>query len=104
MGRILRNVVLLALAAVWIMPLYLIVINASKSTEGYRNSERYAPGQGFALFDNICGVERGQVGRSGREHGVLRDRRRGPGGGDLRDGGVCDRVAQGALGVYLVPG
>src|SRR5215207_10317521 len=43
MGRVLRNVSLLILAAVWILPLYLILINAAKSPEGYRETERYAP-------------------------------------------------------------
>ncbi len=53
MGRVLRNGLLFILAAVWIMPLYLILINASKSTEAYKDSERYAPARGFALFDNM---------------------------------------------------
>lgn len=53
MGRVFRSGVLLILAAVWILPLYLILINASKTTEGYQSSERYAPASEFALFDNI---------------------------------------------------
>jgi multiple sugar transport system permease protein len=53
MGRVLRHVVLFILAAIWILPLYLFLINASKSTEAFRSTERYAPSSDFALFDNI---------------------------------------------------
>ncbi|MCC6674705.1 MAG: carbohydrate ABC transporter permease [Thermomicrobiales bacterium] len=48
-----RNALLLVLAAIWILPLYLFLINASKSTEGYRSTERYLPSSDFALLDNI---------------------------------------------------
>lgn len=53
MGRVLRNAILLVLAAIWILPLYLILINASKTNEGYKETERYAPAGDFALWDNI---------------------------------------------------
>lgn len=53
MGRVLRSALLFLLAAVWILPLYLFLINASKSTEGYRSTERYLPSSDFALFGNI---------------------------------------------------
>ena len=53
MGRVLRNALLVILAAIWILPLYLFLINAAKTTEAYRSTERYAPSRDFALFDNI---------------------------------------------------
>lgn len=53
MGRVLRNAILFVLAAVWILPLYIFLINASKSTEGYRSTERYLPSSDFALFGNM---------------------------------------------------
>lgn len=53
MGRVLRNAVLFVLAAVWILPLYIFLINAAKSSEGYRTTERYLPAGDFALFANI---------------------------------------------------
>lgn len=43
MGRVLRNALLLILAALWILPLYLFLINAAKTSDGYRSTERYVP-------------------------------------------------------------
>jgi multiple sugar transport system permease protein len=50
---ILRQVVLLVLGAVWIIPLYLVLINAATSSEEYARKDRWAPPTEFALGLNI---------------------------------------------------
>lgn len=53
LGRILRQVLLLVLGAVWILPLYLFLINAATSSREYARKERWAAPTDFALFDNV---------------------------------------------------
>jgi multiple sugar transport system permease protein len=53
LGRILRQLVLLLLGAIWILPLYLFLINASSSTKEYAKKERWQAPKSFALTDNI---------------------------------------------------
>jgi multiple sugar transport system permease protein len=51
--RFVRHLILLILAAVWIVPLYLVLVNASTSSEEYSDKDRMAVPKDFALFDNI---------------------------------------------------
>jgi multiple sugar transport system permease protein len=48
-----RHTVLLVLAAAWIVPLYLVLVNAATSSEEYGKKERAALPSDFALFDNV---------------------------------------------------
>lgn len=52
-GRLLRYLILFVLGAIWIIPLYFILINATVSSKEYRTKEAYAPPSDFALWDNI---------------------------------------------------
>jgi multiple sugar transport system permease protein len=52
-GRLFRYLILFVLGAVWIIPLYFILINAAVSSTEYRTKEAYAPPSDFALWDNI---------------------------------------------------
>jgi ABC-type sugar transport system permease subunit len=52
-GYVLRHGILLILAVVWILPLYLFLVNAVSSSEEYAQKERWEPPSHFALFDNI---------------------------------------------------
>ena len=52
-SSILRQAVLLVLGAVWIIPLYLVLINAATSSEEYARKDRWAPPTEFALGLNI---------------------------------------------------
>lgn len=52
-GRVLRHVVMLLLGAVWIVPLYFVLVNAATSPEDYRKKEIYAVSGSFALGDNL---------------------------------------------------
>jgi multiple sugar transport system permease protein len=52
-GRALRHLSLVILAAVWIVPLYLVLINATTDPADYRKKEIYAPPSSFALWDNV---------------------------------------------------
>ena len=52
-ARALRHLTLLVLAAVWILPLYLVLINATTDPDDYREKELYAPPSSFALWDNM---------------------------------------------------
>ena len=51
--RLLRHLILLILAALWIVPLYLVLISASTSSEEYGDSGLWQPPGDFALFDNV---------------------------------------------------
>jgi multiple sugar transport system permease protein len=51
--RILRQLLLVLLGAIWILPLYLFLINAATSTKEYTRKERWAAPSEFALFDNV---------------------------------------------------
>lgn len=50
-GRAVRNVVIIVLALVWLVPTYLLVINAMTSNEKYGGSPRWLPNS-FAFVDN----------------------------------------------------
>ena len=52
-GHLLRHLVTLLLAAVWILPLYFVLINAATSPEDYRRKEIYEVPNSFALGDNV---------------------------------------------------
>ena len=52
-GRPLRYLTLCFLGAIWIIPLYFILINATVSPEEYRSKSIYAAPGEFALWDNI---------------------------------------------------
>lgn len=49
----LRHTAMLILAAIWIIPLYFVLINAVTSPEDYRTKELYAPPSSFALAQNV---------------------------------------------------
>lgn len=51
--QLLRHLILLILAAIWIVPLYLVLINAATSQKEYGKKESWAAPKHFALFDNI---------------------------------------------------
>lgn len=52
-GRIFRHGTLLILAAAWILPLYIVLINATASTEDYAQKGRLELPSSFSLLDNI---------------------------------------------------
>ena len=52
-SRPLRYLVLLLLGAIWILPLYLVLINSVTSPEEYRKKTVYSVPNHFALWDNI---------------------------------------------------
>jgi ABC-type sugar transport system permease subunit len=52
-GNGFRHGLLAILAALWIAPLYIFLVNASASTEGFAKKQRWDPPTNFALFDNI---------------------------------------------------
>lgn len=52
MGRLIRNIVLSALAIVWLVPVYLLIVNALTPVSEYHGEPRWLPG-GFALVENI---------------------------------------------------
>jgi multiple sugar transport system permease protein len=51
--RLARYVVLFILGAIWIVPLYFILINATVTPREYRDKAPYAPPGEFALWDNV---------------------------------------------------
>lgn len=51
--RLLRHLFLVVLAALWIVPLYLVLISASTSSEEYGDNDLWQPPSNFALFDNV---------------------------------------------------
>ena len=53
MSRILRTTVLVVLGVVWLLPVYLLVINASKSPATFTSTEAWIPTD-FSLFGNIA--------------------------------------------------
>lgn len=53
MRRLLRYLILIILGAVWIIPLYFILINSAVSSAEYRSKKVYALPSDFALWDNI---------------------------------------------------
>ena len=52
-GRLLRTAVLLVLAAIWIIPLYLVLINSVVTPAEYRKKEAYEFPKSFSLWENI---------------------------------------------------
>jgi multiple sugar transport system permease protein len=52
-GRVFRTTLLVLLAAVWILPLYLVLINSVVSPAEYRKKEVYAFPKHFSFWDNI---------------------------------------------------
>ena len=58
-GRIVRHVVLLLLAAAWIIPLYMVLINAATPAAEYRTKEIWAPPGTFGLHENVSAAWRG---------------------------------------------
>ncbi|MEV0650795.1 carbohydrate ABC transporter permease [Phytomonospora sp. NPDC050363] len=52
MSRVIRTTVLIVLGLVWLLPVYLLLINASKAPEGFTSKESWIPTD-FSLFSNI---------------------------------------------------
>ncbi|WP_053203343.1 carbohydrate ABC transporter permease [Jiangella muralis] len=52
-ARILRPAVLLVLGAIWLAPIYLLLVNASKAPAQYAADQVWRPIGDFALFDNM---------------------------------------------------
>ena len=52
-GRLVRNVVVIALAVIWLIPTYLLVVNAITPSLKYNGAPVWLPNRGFGLFDNI---------------------------------------------------
>ncbi|ADD41952.1 carbohydrate ABC transporter permease [Stackebrandtia nassauensis] len=52
MSRVIRTTVLSVLGLFWLIPVYLLVVNASKSPEAFSSKDSWLPAD-FALFDNI---------------------------------------------------
>ena len=52
MARFLRTATLVVLGIVWLLPVYLLVINASKAPADFTSTEAWVP-NGFALLSNI---------------------------------------------------
>lgn len=48
-----RHIIVLILAAVWIIPLYMVLINATASSDDYRNKQIWAVPGHFSLLANI---------------------------------------------------
>lgn len=53
MSRAIRTGVLAVLGLFWLIPVYLLVVNAAKSPENFSSKESWLPGD-FALFGNIA--------------------------------------------------
>lgn len=51
--RIIRNVLFYALAVVWALPLYLLVVNAFTHAKNYTGAPSWLP-NGFGFFDNLA--------------------------------------------------
>jgi ABC-type glycerol-3-phosphate transport system permease component len=52
-GRVFRTIIVVSLSLIWLLPTYLLVVNASTSNASYNGHARWWPGGGFALWDNI---------------------------------------------------
>jgi multiple sugar transport system permease protein len=52
-GRFLRYLILLVLGAIWIIPLYMILINAAVSPKEYRTKAAWEPSANVSLWTNI---------------------------------------------------
>lgn len=51
-GRSLRNVAIIVLAVLWLIPSYLLIVNGITTVSGYTGSPHWYPNS-FGLFDNI---------------------------------------------------
>ncbi|CAN5705994.1 carbohydrate ABC transporter permease [soil metagenome] len=58
-GRIARTSLMLLLAAAWILPLYLVLINTVVSPAEYRKKEVYDLPQNFSLWNNVTAAWNG---------------------------------------------
>jgi multiple sugar transport system permease protein len=54
MSRILRTTTLVILGLFWLLPVYLLLVNASKSPLTFTSKEAWIPSGDFALFSNIA--------------------------------------------------
>lgn len=54
MSRVLRPVILGVLGLIWLAPLYLLLVNASKPMAEYVSAEVWRPISDFALLDNLA--------------------------------------------------
>ena len=52
MSRVIRTTVLIVLGALWLLPVYLLLVNAAKSPEGFTTTESWKPTD-FSLLSNI---------------------------------------------------
>lgn len=52
-GGPLRNVIVIILAVAWLVPVYLLVVNAVTDSGGYHGAPRWFPGD-FGFFDNLA--------------------------------------------------
>lgn len=52
-ARVLRPAILLVLGAIWLAPIYLLLVNASKDPARYAADQVWRPIGDFALFDNM---------------------------------------------------
>lgn len=52
-NRLVRHAIMFALAAIWIIPLYMVLINAIASPDDFRNKQIWAPPSHFGLLDNV---------------------------------------------------
>ncbi|TDE08755.1 carbohydrate ABC transporter permease [Jiangella asiatica] len=52
-ARVLRPAILLILGLIWLVPVYLLVVNAAKPAARYASDQVWRPVGEFALFDNI---------------------------------------------------
>jgi ABC-type glycerol-3-phosphate transport system permease component len=64
--RWVRNVIVIALAAIWLLPTYLLVVNATVANDEYSGKAEWIP-TSFGLFDNIkTGWEAAEFGLTAR--------------------------------------
>ncbi|QER90400.1 carbohydrate ABC transporter permease (plasmid) [Streptomyces tendae] len=52
LGRVLRNAAIVTLAVLWLIPTWLLLVNAAVPAESYSGSPHWLP-QDFGLFDNM---------------------------------------------------
>lgn len=52
-GRIVRNTVLIAFAVIWLVPLYLLIVNAFVPVRDYAGAPAWFP-SGFGFFENVA--------------------------------------------------
>jgi ABC-type glycerol-3-phosphate transport system permease component len=52
-GKLVRNLVVIILSVVWLIPTYLLIVNAITPSGNYTGAPLWLPTQGFGLFQNI---------------------------------------------------